>query len=79
MCRRVRGSEGVSGEVKVETKIEAGRLIPDISLRSENYVTCMEFHWRSKNLLVSANRSEVARYILSKLRSYAKDVGWTSD
>lgn len=77
--RYLQDNEGVSGEVKVETKIEAGRLIPDISLRSENYVTCMEFHWRSKNLLVSANRSEVARYILSKLRSYAKDVGWTSD
>lgn len=77
--RYLQDNEVSLGEVSVETKIETAPLIPDISLRSENYVTCMEFHWRSRDFLVSANRSEVAQYVLSKLRSYARGLGWTSD
>lgn len=66
------------GEVVVEKKAEGIPLIPDVSLSKDDQVTCVEFHWRSGDYLVSANRSAIAQYILSKLKTYATELGWVS-
>ncbi len=66
------------GEISVEKKADGIPLIPDISLSADQAVTCIELHWRSGNFLVSANRSEIAQYILGKLKSYAVELGWAS-
>ena len=52
------------GEVAVEVKADGMPLIPDISLSTDDALTCLEFHWRSGDYLVSANRSAIAQYIL---------------
>lgn len=64
------------GEIAVEKKADGIPLIPDISLSGEDKVTCLEFHWRSGDYLVPANRSEIAQYVLRKLKSYATELGW---
>lgn len=67
------------GKVAVETRAEGIPLIPDVSLGTNEYVTCIEFHWRSSEYLTSAHRSEIAQYVLKKLKSYVIELGWTSD
>ncbi len=67
------------GEAVVEKKSEDIPLIPDLSLGSDEHVTCIEFHWRSGDFLTSANRSSIAQYVLGKLKSYAVELGWTSE
>lgn len=66
------------GEVVVEKKADGIPLIPDVSLSTDDQVTCVEFHWRSGDYLVSANRSAIAQYILTKLKAYATELGWAS-
>lgn len=66
------------GEVTVEKKAEGIPLIPDVSLSTDDHVTCLELHWRSGDYLLSANRSAIAQYILAKLKSYATELGWVS-
>lgn len=52
-----------SGEVVgIEKQLEGFKIIPDISLKFENHLTCLEFHWRAKDLL-STDKSAVAQYI----------------
>ena len=67
------------GEVTVEKKSEGIPLIPDLSLAIEQHITCIEFHWRSGDYLISAHRSSIAQYVLDKLKSYAIELGWTSE
>lgn len=67
------------GDVIVETKAEGIPLIPDLSLSTDDEVTCIEFHWRSREYLNSSHRSEIAQYILTKLKSYAIELGWTAE
>ena len=63
-----------SGEVVgVEKRLEGFQLIPDISLKFEKHLTCLEFHWRAKDLL-STDKSAVAQYILRKLQTYAEGI-----
>ena len=63
-----------SGEVVgVEKRLEGFQLIPDISLKFEKHLTCLEFHWRAKDLL-STDKSAVAQYILKKLQTYAEGI-----
>lgn len=59
------------GVVSVEERLQGTKLIPDISLKCEGHVKCIEFHWRGKDLLKS-DKSAVAQYILKKLRAYAE-------
>lgn len=66
------------GDVVVEKKADGIPLIPDVSLGTDEHVTCVEFHWRSGEYLVSANRSAIAQYILTKLKSYASELGWVA-
>lgn len=67
------------GEVTVESKADGIPLIPDLSLNADDYVSCVEFHWRSGEYLVSANRSAAAQYVLTKLKAYATELGWVSN
>ncbi len=66
------------GEVLVEKRSPFLPLIPDLSIVTEDLVTCVELHWRKGDFLTSAHRSDVAQYILDKIRSYATELGWLS-
>lgn len=63
--------------VKAEKAIEfLPTLIPDISISSESGIRCLEFTYRKGDFLQSKNRSVVAQYCLTKLKNYARGVGW---
>jgi hypothetical protein len=51
-------------------------LIPDISIVQGDHVICLELCWRSGDHLTSGNRSAIAQYVLTKLRNYAREMGW---
>ncbi|WP_435079667.1 hypothetical protein [Clavibacter michiganensis] len=72
-------SQTALGVTSVETKAEGIPLIPDISISTDDHVTCVELHWRSGDYLTSANRSAIAQYVLTKLKAYALELGWTSE
>lgn len=73
------GTQESLGEVRVEQKADGIPLIPDIGLSADDNVTCLEFHWRSGDYLISANRSAIAQYVLEKLKGYAVELGWASE
>lgn len=54
-------------------------IIPDASITQGSSITCIEFAWRSGDALASGNRSEIAQYILTKLKNYSLDLGWVSE
>lgn len=66
-------------EVTSETKLPYCPLIPDNAIHYEDRVLCIEYTWRKGKFLDSGNRSTVAQYALSKLQSYARQLGWTVD
>jgi energy-coupling factor transporter ATP-binding protein EcfA2 len=51
-------------------------LIPDISVVQGDHVACLELCWRSGDHLTTGNRSATAQYMLTKLRNYAREMGW---
>lgn len=51
-------------------------LIPDVSLDDGSRVHCLEFTYRRGDFLTSANRSTIAQYCLTKLKGYARAMGW---
>lgn len=65
--------------VTAEEKLPFCPLIPDNALFLEDRVQCIEYTWRKGEFLASGNRSTVAQYILSKLRNYARELGWVVD
>lgn len=65
--------DSVTVESKIDTEIP---LIPDVALHSPGLVMCLEFHWRSGDFLTRSHRSEVAQYVLRKVRSYGRALGW---
>lgn len=67
------------GETVIEQRLEHLPLIPDLAIDGIDESTCLEFHWRSGDFLTTTNRSEIAQYILKKLKSYAVESGWASD
>lgn len=71
-------------EVAFETKLEVahqggGDVIPDIRLDGPDLRTCLEVAWRSGEHVTMGNRADMAAYILRKLRSYARGLGWVAD
>ncbi len=56
----------------------ASSLIPDTQIETEHRVICIEFAWRSGDILSTTRRSEAAQYALQKLHNYAVNLGWTS-
>ncbi len=51
-------------------------LIPDNALIFEDEILCIEYAWRSGEFLTTGHRAEVAGYMLTKLRNYARELGW---
>lgn len=62
-----------------ERKLPHIPLIPDLALDGEDETTCVELHWRSGDFLTTTNRSEIAQYILKKLKAYAVEFAWVPD
>ena len=62
-----------------EQKLPFCGLIPDNTIYFQDRVLCIEYTWRKGDFLASGNRSGVAQYALSKLQSYARQLGWTAD
>ena len=67
-------------EVKHE-KAESGldfctSIIPDNQFEIDNHMICIEYVWRTGDILSSNRRSEAAQYILEKLNNYAVNFGW---
>ena len=67
------------GETVVEKRLGPLPLIPDLAIDGTDEATCIELHWRSGDFLKTTNRSEIAQYILKKLKSYAVEWGWAAD
>ncbi len=66
-------------QVACEEGLGFAPLIPDIGLVARDIAYCLEFHWRRGDYLRATHRSEIAQYVLGKLRDYARALGWTSD
>lgn len=66
-------------KVTAEKRLSFCGLIPDNAVYMEAGVQCIEYHWRKGEFLVSASRSEVASYVLKKIRDYVRQLGWTKD
>lgn len=67
------------GKPVAERKLPHIPLIPDLALDADDETTCIELHWRSGDFLTTTNRSEIAQYVLKKLKAYAVEFGWSSD
>lgn len=72
----LRESGSIAGEIVVEKGLDGLPIIPDVAWKEDHRVSTLEFHWRSGDHLVSANRSDIAQYILRKLKDYAVALGW---
>lgn len=64
--------------VESETTLKFCSLIPDNSVHVSGQVACVEYTWRSRDFLASGHKASVAKYLLKKLRAYARELGWTS-
>lgn len=51
-------------------------LIPDLSVVSDDQARCIEFTYRKGDFLHARSRSVIAQYCLTKLKNYARGVGW---
>ncbi|MEV0381923.1 hypothetical protein [Nonomuraea sp. NPDC050643] len=66
-------------EMQAEKKLTFAELIPDVTFEDDGIAHCLEFAWRAGDHLRATNRSDIATYILNKLRNYARCMGWTND
>lgn len=74
---RVSGIAGETAVVRTETALDfLPALIPDVSSTDDDRANCIEFTYRKGDFLVSGNRSTVAQYCLTKLKNYARAMGW---
>lgn len=74
----IKSSELEINSSQAETALEfCGGLIPDNQFIMRDRIICVEYMWRTGDLLHSSRRSEVAQYALEKLHNYAVNLGWT--
>lgn len=66
-------------EAKAEEGLPFCPLIPDNSILTDKGALCIEYTWRTGDFLASNNRSAAAQYILTKLKNYARELGWVQD
>jgi hypothetical protein len=60
-----------------ETGLPDAALIPDNAIKfGDDFILCIEYTWRRGDFLSNAHRSDVAQYILTKLKNYAVAHGW---
>lgn len=72
-------AEAIAGTAEPpETRLAGSQLVPDnsLSIGGGEYLLCLEYTWRSGDFLTMAHRSDVAQYILTKLKNYAVGLGW---
>lgn len=66
-------------EAKAERALEfCASIIPDNQIDLGSRIICIEYVWRSGDVLHSSRRSEAAQYALEKLHNYAVNLGWTT-
>jgi hypothetical protein len=65
--------------VAAEQKLSFCPLIPDNSVEHAKKAVCVEYTWRTGNILESGHRSEVSQYILGKLKKYVNELGWIQE
>jgi hypothetical protein len=65
--------------VKPESKLDFCGIHPDILIDYGEHCICVEITWRKGNFLDFQSRSTVAQYILGKLQTYVRQLGWTND
>lgn len=63
-------------QVTAEKGLQFCDLIPDNTIIRNKEVVCVEYAWRAGEHLEPQHRSDVAQYILRKLRSYAEALSW---
>jgi hypothetical protein len=72
-------SEIAFEKITTEQKLPFCPLIPDNAVYFDDRIQCLEYTWRKGLFLASGNRSNVAQYILTKIRNYARELGWVAD
>lgn len=68
-----------SGEVpsiRAETSLSFAPLTPDNSIEYGDVVHCVEYAWRQGDYISTSKRATIAEYILKKLQSYSREMGW---
>jgi hypothetical protein len=60
-----------------EQGLLGSKLIPDNAIDFDDEILCIEYTWRKGDFLSTGHRSDVAQYILEKLKNYAVALGWT--
>lgn len=70
------GWESVSSERSLP---DAPGLIPDVRIDRGESLLCLELTWRKGDFLASKHRSDVAQYILGKVKNYGRELGWIVD
>ncbi|MCI2956313.1 hypothetical protein MN032_01305 [Agromyces atrinae] len=76
---RVSGVAGEGAAVTTETALPfLPALIPDVAVTDDDRANCIEFTYRKGDYLTSSNRSTIAQYCLTKLKNYARSMGWVS-
>ena len=63
-------------DITAEKKLSFCPIIPDNAIFNNDSVICLEYTWRNGDYLISRHRSEIAQYVLTKLKNYARELGW---
>jgi len=71
-------------ESKSEETLGFCPIIPDNHFLIESNdgqksILCIEYTWRKEEFLNSHHKSEVAQYILEKLKNYSRELGWITE
>ncbi len=70
-------AEELGSEAAVpEQGLAETNLIPDNAITFDDVILCVEYTWRKGDFLTTTHRSDVAQYILDKLKNYALALGW---
>lgn len=71
--------KGLVGDVSAEKSLDFCPLVPDNAIAQPTGVICLEYTWRGSAFLTAKHRGDVAKYCLTKLRNYSRELGWATD
>lgn len=69
-------SVDVPGVGRAESGAPFGKLIPDALIERDDVNVCIEYTWRKGHFLRKMHRSDIAGYVLTKVRNYATALEW---
>jgi energy-coupling factor transporter ATP-binding protein EcfA2 len=69
----------IVGQVLAEHVLDFCPLIPDNAIVKDDDVLCFEYTWRGRDFLTAKHRGDIAKYCLTKLRNYSRELGWVAD